>query len=56
MVFFTPKEKSMLLTDAQRLGYYVATTPTRLVVRSQLNATESYTENASCTTLLFWVF
>lgn len=47
MVFFTPKEKSMMLTDAQRLGYYVATTPTRLVVRSRLNATESYTENVS---------
>ncbi|XP_062396190.1 uncharacterized protein LOC134087006 [Sardina pilchardus] len=47
MVFFTPREKSMLLTEAQKLGYLVSTTPTRLVVRSHPNKTEIYTENVA---------
>ncbi|KAL2082671.1 hypothetical protein ACEWY4_022489 [Coilia grayii] len=45
MIFFTPKEKSMPLADAQRAGYGIATTPTRLVFRSPYNTTETYSEN-----------
>ncbi|XP_041951085.1 uncharacterized protein LOC121711502 [Alosa sapidissima] len=47
MVFFTPREKSLLLTEAQKLGYFVASTPTRLVIRSRPNTTEIYTENVA---------
>ncbi|TSR99429.1 Zona pellucida sperm-binding protein 2 [Bagarius yarrelli] len=45
MVFYTPKEKPMMLTEAQEAGYGVSITPTRLVLRSPYNAPETYIEN-----------
>ncbi|XP_031437603.1 uncharacterized protein LOC116223787 [Clupea harengus] len=47
MVFFTPKEKSMPLADAQRAGYGIATTPSRLLIRSPYDTTEVYSENVA---------
>ncbi|XP_030637540.1 zona pellucida sperm-binding protein 2-like [Chanos chanos] len=45
MVFFTPKEKAMLLDDALKAGYGISATATRLVLRSPYNTPETYTEN-----------
>ncbi|XP_063079888.1 zona pellucida protein AX 1 [Engraulis encrasicolus] len=47
MVFFTPKEKSMSLSDAQRAGYGVGTSPTRLFFRTPYNNSETYSENVA---------
>uniref|UniRef100_A0AAR2IJ64 ZP domain-containing protein n=1 Tax=Pygocentrus nattereri TaxID=42514 RepID=A0AAR2IJ64_PYGNA len=45
MVFYTPKEKPMMLRDVEKAGYGVKTTPTRLVVRSPYNMADTYTQN-----------
>ncbi|XP_036437925.1 zona pellucida protein AX 1 [Colossoma macropomum] len=45
MVFYTPKEKPMMLGDVQKAGYGVSTTPTRLVVRSPYNMADTYSQN-----------
>ncbi|KAL6486534.1 hypothetical protein MHYP_G00059260 [Metynnis hypsauchen] len=45
MVFYTPKEKPMILQDVIKAGYGVRTTPTRLVVRSPYNMADTYTQN-----------
>uniref|UniRef100_A0A4W5MP96 Zona pellucida protein AX 1 n=1 Tax=Hucho hucho TaxID=62062 RepID=A0A4W5MP96_9TELE len=42
MTFHTPDPKVMLLTDAQRAGYGVMMTQTRLVIRSPYNTAETY--------------
>ncbi|XP_066532751.1 zona pellucida protein AX 1 [Hoplias malabaricus] len=47
MVFYTPKEKPMMLEDAQKAGYGVSTTPFRLVLRSPYNMAETYTQNVN---------
>lgn len=47
MVFYTPKEKPMMLEEFQNTGYGVLLTPTRLVLRSPYNAPEVYTEDVS---------
>ncbi|XP_071324078.1 uncharacterized protein [Trachinotus anak] len=44
LVFFTPEEKIMKVTEAQRSGYGIANTPSRLVLRSPKNAPETYTQ------------
>lgn len=47
MVFYTPKEKPMMLEEVQDAGYGVLITPTRLVLRSPYNMPEIYTEDVS---------
>nr|XP_055041376.1 zona pellucida protein AX 1 [Misgurnus anguillicaudatus] len=47
MVFFTPKQKAMVLEDALRTGYGVMTTKSRLVLRSAYDLPETYVENAN---------
>ncbi|XDV41364.1 hypothetical protein PO909_010244, partial [Leuciscus waleckii] len=47
MVFFTPKQKAMLLEDALKAGYGVTTTKSRLVLRSGFDMPETYEENVS---------
>jgi len=47
MVFFTPKQKAMVLEDALRAGYGVTTTKSRLVLRSGFDMPETYVENVS---------
>lgn len=47
LVFFTPEEKPMTVAVAQRNGYGIGTTPTRLTVRSPKNAPETYTQDVS---------
>uniref|UniRef100_A0A3B5B9D5 Uncharacterized LOC103372656 n=1 Tax=Stegastes partitus TaxID=144197 RepID=A0A3B5B9D5_9TELE len=47
ITFFTPEEKVMKVTDAQRSGHGIANTPKRLVVRSPQASPETYTQNVS---------
>ncbi|KAF7690540.1 zona pellucida protein AX 1 [Silurus meridionalis] len=47
MVFYTPKEKAMILEDVQKAGYGVLMTPTRLVLRSPYNTPETYVEDVN---------
>ncbi|XP_045916796.1 uncharacterized protein LOC123977846 isoform X2 [Micropterus dolomieu] len=47
LVFFTPEEKPMTVAVAQRNGYGIGTTPTRLTVRSPKNAPETYTQDVA---------
>ncbi|KAB5540071.1 hypothetical protein PHYPO_G00097150 [Pangasianodon hypophthalmus] len=47
MVFYTPKEKPMMLEEVQNAGYGVSMTPTRLVLRSPYNTPETYTEDVN---------
>jgi len=47
VVFFTPEEKMMTVTEAQRRGYGIANTPTRLVLRSPITSPETYTQHVS---------
>uniref|UniRef100_A0A673BQX5 ZP domain-containing protein n=1 Tax=Sphaeramia orbicularis TaxID=375764 RepID=A0A673BQX5_9TELE len=42
VVFFTPEERIMEVTEAQRAGYEIANTPTRLTLRSSKTAPETY--------------
>ncbi|KAF7662027.1 hypothetical protein LDENG_00247630 [Lucifuga dentata] len=45
--FFAPEERMMKVAEAQRNGYGIANTPTRLVVRSLPNAPETYNQNVA---------
>lgn len=45
MVFYTPKEKPMMLEEVRNAGYGVSMTPTRLVLRSPYNTPETYIED-----------
>uniref|UniRef100_A0A667XXB4 Uncharacterized LOC115356181 n=1 Tax=Myripristis murdjan TaxID=586833 RepID=A0A667XXB4_9TELE len=47
VVFFTPEERIMTVDQAQRRGYGVANTPTRLVLRSPTNAPETYSQDVA---------
>ncbi|XP_034018728.1 uncharacterized protein LOC117503579 [Thalassophryne amazonica] len=49
VVFFLPEDRTqkMRLSDAQRRGYGLTNTPTRLVVRSPMEARETYTQMVS---------
>lgn len=47
LVFFTPEEKIMKVAEAQRSGYGVANTATRLLLRSPKTSPETYTQNVS---------
>ncbi|XP_016411943.1 uncharacterized protein LOC107743289 isoform X3 [Sinocyclocheilus rhinocerous] len=47
IVFFTPKQKAMVLEDALRTGYSITTTRSRLVLRSGYDMPETYVENVN---------
>ncbi|XP_044185804.1 uncharacterized protein LOC122965693 [Thunnus albacares] len=47
LVFFTPEERIMKVTEAQSRGYGIANTPSRLVLRSSKTAPETYTQNVA---------
>ncbi|XP_012724484.3 uncharacterized protein LOC105930698 isoform X2 [Fundulus heteroclitus] len=48
VVFFTAEgEKPMSVTDAQKSGYGIGITPTRLVLRSPMMAPETYTQKVA---------
>ncbi|GAA6228835.1 uncharacterized protein LOC108895975 [Lates japonicus] len=47
IVFYTPVEKVMGVTEAQRSGYGIANTPSRLVLRSPKTTPETYTQNVA---------
>ncbi|XP_071396804.1 uncharacterized protein [Centroberyx affinis] len=47
VVFFTPEERVMKVDQAQRQGYGVANTPTRLVLRCPKTAPETYTQDVA---------
>ncbi|KAK3542320.1 hypothetical protein QTP86_022482 [Hemibagrus guttatus] len=47
MVFYTPKEKPMMLEEVREAGYGVSMTSTRLVLRSPYNTPETYTEDVN---------
>lgn len=46
MVFFTPEEKTMQVTDAQRT-YMITNTATRLFLRSPTTSSETFTQDVS---------
>lgn len=50
-MFFTPKQKAMVLEDALKTGYGVTTTKSRLVLRSGYDMPETYVENVSVATV-----
>ncbi|KAI3363711.1 hypothetical protein L3Q82_001327 [Scortum barcoo] len=45
LVFFTPEERFMTVAEAQRRGYGIANTATRLLLRSPKTSSETYTQN-----------
>uniref|UniRef100_A0A671VZB9 ZP domain-containing protein n=1 Tax=Sparus aurata TaxID=8175 RepID=A0A671VZB9_SPAAU len=47
LVFFTPVEKVMKVAEAQRRGYGIANTATRLLLRSPHGSPETYTQNVA---------
>uniref|UniRef100_A0A8D3C4E4 ZP domain-containing protein n=1 Tax=Scophthalmus maximus TaxID=52904 RepID=A0A8D3C4E4_SCOMX len=47
LVFFTPEEKMMTVTEARRRGHGIANTPSRLVLRSPQTSPETYTQNVA---------
>ncbi|CAB1445155.1 unnamed protein product [Pleuronectes platessa] len=47
VVFFTPEEKVMTVAEAQRSGYGISSTPSRLVLRGPHTASEMYTQNVA---------
>ncbi|XP_023270767.1 uncharacterized protein LOC111661437 [Seriola lalandi dorsalis] len=47
LVFFTPEEQTMTVTEAQRSGYGIANTPSRLVLRSLKTSPQTYTQNVA---------
>lgn len=46
MVFFTPEEKVMEVTEAQNL-HMITTTPTRLFLRTSATSSETFTQDVS---------
>lgn len=53
LVFSTPVERMMTVTEAQRNGYGIANTPSRLVLRSPTTAPETYTQSVSWVHYIF---
>lgn len=47
LVFFTPGERAMKVAEAQRSGYGITNTPTRLVLRSSKASPETYSQTVS---------
>ncbi|XP_047429889.1 uncharacterized protein LOC124999149 [Mugil cephalus] len=47
VVFFTPEEWVMKAEDARRSGYWIASTPTRLVLRTPKNYPATYAQNVA---------
>ncbi|KAK5930057.1 hypothetical protein CesoFtcFv8_000256 [Champsocephalus esox] len=47
VVFLTPEERVMQVDEAQRNGYGISSTPTRLVLRSPNPSRETYTEDVA---------
>nr|XP_057913633.1 uncharacterized protein LOC131107537 isoform X2 [Doryrhamphus excisus] len=47
LVLNTPEEKKMTLMEAQRHGYRIANTPTRLVLRSSKSAPDTYIQHVA---------
>uniref|UniRef100_A0A672GNF7 Zona pellucida protein AX 2 n=1 Tax=Salarias fasciatus TaxID=181472 RepID=A0A672GNF7_SALFA len=47
VVIYTPEEKMMTVTEAQRSGYAVTNTPSRLVLRTSKTSPDIYTVNVS---------
>ncbi|XP_076873884.1 zona pellucida protein AX 1 [Brachyhypopomus gauderio] len=47
MVFYTPREKPMMLSEVQNAGYWISSTPSRLVLRSPYNMPETYSQNVN---------
>ncbi|XP_044025914.1 uncharacterized protein LOC122863455 [Siniperca chuatsi] len=47
VMFFTPEEKIMTVAEAQRSGYGIANTATRLLLRSPKTSPETYTQNVA---------
>ncbi|XP_034086545.1 uncharacterized protein LOC117555698 [Gymnodraco acuticeps] len=47
VVFFTPEERVMQVDKAQRNGYGISSTPTRLVLRSPNPSRETYTKDVA---------
>ncbi|XP_041815323.1 uncharacterized protein LOC121622432 [Chelmon rostratus] len=47
LVFFTPEERIMKAAEAQRSGYGIANTATRLLLRSPKTSPETYTQNVA---------
>ncbi|XP_071058048.1 uncharacterized protein [Pseudochaenichthys georgianus] len=47
VVFFTPEERVMQVDEAQRNGYGISSTPTRLVLRSPNPSHETYTKDVA---------
>uniref|UniRef100_A0A4W6F6D0 ZP domain-containing protein n=1 Tax=Lates calcarifer TaxID=8187 RepID=A0A4W6F6D0_LATCA len=47
IMFYIPVEKVMGVTEAQRSGYGIANTPSRLVLRSPKTTPETYTQNVA---------
>ncbi|XP_070781578.1 uncharacterized protein [Enoplosus armatus] len=47
LVFFTPEERIMKVAEAQRSGYGIANTATRLLLRSPKTSPETYTQNVA---------
>ncbi|XP_069014802.1 uncharacterized protein [Embiotoca jacksoni] len=47
IVFFTPEEKIMKVAEAQRSGYGITNTPSRLLLRSPKTSPETYTQSVA---------
>ncbi|XP_061843345.2 uncharacterized protein [Nerophis lumbriciformis] len=47
LIFNTPEEKKMTLMEAQKHGYRVSKTPTRLVLRSSKSAPDTYIQHVA---------
>uniref|UniRef100_UPI0037E87E56 uncharacterized protein n=1 Tax=Semicossyphus pulcher TaxID=241346 RepID=UPI0037E87E56 len=47
LVFFTPEERVMKVAEAQRNGYGIANTATRLLLRSPKTSPETYTQSVA---------
>ncbi|KAK2856121.1 hypothetical protein Q5P01_004856 [Channa striata] len=47
LVFFTPEERTMKLTEALKSGYGLASAPSRIVLRSRKTTPETYIQNVA---------
>ncbi|XP_028997903.1 uncharacterized protein LOC114850094 [Betta splendens] len=47
LLFFTPEERMMTVSEALRRGYAVDNTPSRLLLRSPKNSPETYVQNVA---------
>uniref|UniRef100_A0A8C4F656 ZP domain-containing protein n=1 Tax=Dicentrarchus labrax TaxID=13489 RepID=A0A8C4F656_DICLA len=47
LIFFFPEEKIMTVAEAQRSGYWIASTASRLVLRSPKTSPETYPQNVA---------